>query len=36
MSDCVTLFRGPQCLGRLFIAWAADPDGNPIQIVQKD
>ena len=23
-------------LGRLLIAWAADPDGNPIQIVQQD
>jgi predicted enzyme related to lactoylglutathione lyase len=23
-----------ECLGRLLIAWVADPDGNPIQIVQ--
>jgi hypothetical protein len=23
-----------QWLGRLLIAWTADPDGNPIQIVQ--
>jgi hypothetical protein len=22
------------CLDRLLIAWTADPDGNPIQIVQ--
>ncbi|HEX8343173.1 MAG TPA: hypothetical protein VF657_00310 [Actinoplanes sp.] len=27
--------KGPHVwLGRLLIAWTADPDGNPIQIVQ--
>ena len=25
----------PHELGRLLIAWTADPDGNPIQIVQE-
>jgi predicted enzyme related to lactoylglutathione lyase len=29
-----TLVAPHEWLGRLLIAWIADPDGNPIQIVQ--
>lgn len=31
----VTPLKGPEpWLGRLLIAWVADPDGNPVQLVQ--
>jgi catechol 2,3-dioxygenase-like lactoylglutathione lyase family enzyme len=31
----VTVLKGPEpWLGRLRIAWIADPDGNPVQLVQ--
>ncbi len=33
-SGAVALAAPHEWLGRLLIAWVADPDGNPIQIVQ--
>lgn len=33
-AGCPTLKPPHQWLGRLLIAWVADPDGNPVQIVQ--
>jgi hypothetical protein len=35
LPRAVAFYAGPhEWLGRLLIAWVADPDGNPIQIVQ--
>lgn len=33
-AGCPALKPPHQWLGRLLIAWVADPDGNPVQIVQ--
>ena len=33
-AGCPALKSPHQWLGRLLIAWIADPDGNPVQIVQ--